>query len=82
MLPLLGTLLRLLIHINLSAYKENFQPFATVGFFFQDIESYYDNLLESLNLLTIHNSRRNFNAFFLNKYHSWHSGPSGSYSEY
>jgi hypothetical protein len=29
---LLGTLLRLLIPINLSSYKENLQPFATVDF--------------------------------------------------
>jgi hypothetical protein len=32
-LLLLGTLLQFLTPINFSAYKENLQPFATIGFF-------------------------------------------------
>jgi hypothetical protein len=61
---LLGTLLWLLAPLNLSAYKENLQPFATIDFF-QDREYHYDNLLERLNLLTLHNRHRHFDALFL-----------------
>jgi hypothetical protein len=32
---------------------------------FQDVQYYYDNLLERLNLLTLRNSRLQFDAFFL-----------------
>jgi hypothetical protein len=35
---------------------------------FQDVQYQYDNLLERLNLLTLHNRRRHFGAFFLHKY--------------
>jgi hypothetical protein len=62
---LLATLLLILTPINLRAYKENFRPFTTVDFFFQDVGYQYDNLLEILNLLTLHNRRRHFDALFL-----------------
>jgi hypothetical protein len=86
MLLLLGTLLRLLIPINLSAYKEKLQPFATVDFskiwditiltdrrlrtktteFSLVFMGYHnDNLLESLNLKTLHNRYHHFDALFL-----------------
>jgi hypothetical protein len=45
-LLLLGTLLRLLIPITLSAYEQHFQPFATVAFF-KDVEYHYGDMLEN-----------------------------------
>jgi hypothetical protein len=49
---------------NLKTYKENLQPFATLDFF-QDVEYHYDNILEKLNLQTLHIRRRHFDALFL-----------------
>jgi hypothetical protein len=64
MILLLGTLLQLLTPINLSAYKESLQPFATKDFF-QDVEYHYDNILEKLNQRTLPIRRRHFDALFL-----------------
>jgi hypothetical protein len=55
---------KLLTPINLSAYKEHLQPFATKDFF-QDVKYHYDNTLEKLNLQTLHIRRRHFDALFL-----------------
>jgi hypothetical protein len=63
MLQLVGILLRLRTPINLSAYKENMQPFATI--YFRDVEYHYDILLERLNLLTLHKRRCHSDALFL-----------------
>jgi hypothetical protein len=63
MLLLPGTLLQLLTRINLSAYKENLQPFAAVDFF-QDVKYHYDAILEKIKLQTLH-IRRHFDASFL-----------------
>jgi hypothetical protein len=64
MLLVLGILLRLLTPTNLSAYKGNLQPFATIDFS-QDVEYHYDSILEKLNLLTLHIRRRESDALFL-----------------
>jgi hypothetical protein len=63
MLLLLGTLLQLLILVNLSACKENLLPSATI--FFYDIEYHYDIILEKLNLQTLHIRCRRIDALFL-----------------
>jgi hypothetical protein len=64
MLLLLETLLQLLTPINLSAYKEYLQSFATKDFF-QNVEYRYHSILEKLNLRTLHIRRRHFDALFL-----------------
>jgi hypothetical protein len=60
---LLGTPLRLLIPVNFSAYKRKFAALCH-NRFFEDMEYQY-NLLERLNLLTLHNRRRHFDVLFL-----------------
>jgi hypothetical protein len=50
--------------VNLSAYKESLQPFATV-FFCQGIQYHYEELLEKLNLLTLYIRRHHSDALSL-----------------
>jgi hypothetical protein len=59
MLLLLGTLLQLRIPINLSAYKENLQLFATIDFF-----KTWNTIMDKLNLQTLHIRRRHLDALF------------------
>jgi hypothetical protein len=49
---------------NNNSYYYYSQPFATKDFF-QDVEYHYDNILEKLNLQTLHIRRRHFDALFL-----------------
>jgi hypothetical protein len=49
---------------NLSVYKENLQPFATINFS-KLWNNHYDKLLERLNFLTLQNRRRHTDASFL-----------------
>jgi hypothetical protein len=40
--------------------------------FFRDVKYHYDNILEKLNLQTLHIRRRHFNALFLINVFLWH----------
>lgn len=54
MFQLLGTILWLLAPIDFRAYKEKFQPFATVNLL--NIRDHYDNLLQEMQTLHCHSN--------------------------
>jgi hypothetical protein len=60
---LFGILSRILTPTNSNAYKENLQPFVIIDFF-QDVDYHYINILDKLNLQTLH-VRRHIDALFL-----------------
>jgi hypothetical protein len=65
MLLLLGIRLRIITAINLSAYKENLQPFVIIDFFFQGIGRHYISILDKLDLQTLNVRRGYIDALFL-----------------